>query len=249
MSLVSVVDVRFPPPPRPPNPAAEKRGLRRIEYFAVVYFVVGVVGLGVNNIASSYYSGPVTDALASGTPDYSALAIALNNLAGFIELAVPVSLAVMVASLFILRSGLKSLSEVDKDNFHTPILLLLLEMVGLILVGLAIFPFVGALRDLASQLSSNPQGGLDASALLGTFALLVPGALISVVGFFGGEMLGVWRVGSRYDSGLTKAGAILIIFPYLQVLAPVLIFIGARGAMDKVASQVEPTTTPSQPSI
>ena len=58
----------------------------------------------------------------------------------------------------------------------------------------------------------------------------------ALVGTVGGQLLGLWRVGSRYNSTIIKVGAIFVIIPLLNFVAPILILIGAyqvRGSLSK----------------
>ncbi len=43
-------------------------------------------------------------------------------------------------------------------------------------------------------------------------------------------MIGLWRSGKRYNEPLLKAAVIFFIFPYLNVVAPILVLLGARNA-------------------
>ena len=62
--------------------------------------------------------------------------------------------------------------------------------------------------------------------------------VLALVGTIGGQILGLWRVGSRYDSTIIKIGAIFVIIPLLNFVAPILILVGAaqaRGSLSKPA--------------
>ena len=48
-----------------------------------------------------------------------------------------------------------------------------------------------------------------------------------LVGVIGGQILGLWRVGSRYNETVIKVGAIFTIIPLLNIVAPILVLIGA----------------------
>ena len=79
----------------------------------------------------------------------------------------------------------------------------------------------------------TPAGGLPPAfaALLGSlfvdFALLAVGVVVLLVGVIGGQILGLWRVGSRYNETVIKVGAIFTIIPLLNIVAPILVLIGA----------------------
>jgi hypothetical protein len=61
------------------------------------------------------------------------------------------------------------------------------------------------------------------------------GALLALIGGVGGLILGVWRIGSKYDETMLKAGAIFIVIPFLNILAPILILLGASSVKGRLA--------------
>ncbi len=236
--------MHVPPGSRPANQAAEMKGLRRLEYYAVIYLVVGIVSLGSSIFSSVLFSLPFANVTPGTTPDYAAISDALGRLITFVEVLVPISLVVLAVGLLLLRSGFNSLSEVDRDRFHVPSILILVEIAGLILVGLGVIPIVMALQGIVNQLASNPNGPFpDVANLLFGVILLLPGAALALAGLIGGQILGLWRAGSRYDSALLKVGAILVIIPYLQVVSPILVFLGAREAKGKIPSPAPPVSS------
>jgi hypothetical protein len=48
-------------------------------------------------------------------------------------------------------------------------------------------------------------------------------------------ILGLWRVGTRYDETIIKLGGIFSIIPILNIAAPVLVLVGAHSARNKLA--------------
>ena len=74
---------------------------------------------------------------------------------------------------------------------------------------------------------------------IGALALLVIGGILAIVGLIGGEILGLWRVGTRYDSTIIKVGAIFVIVPLLNYVGPILLLIGSLEAKKKVGSQTQ----------
>jgi hypothetical protein len=47
-------------------------------------------------------------------------------------------------------------------------------------------------------------------------------------------MLGLWRVGTRYNETLLKVAAIFVILPLLNIVAPILVIVGAHGAKTRL---------------
>jgi len=70
--------------------------------------------------------------------------------------------------------------------------------------------------------------GID-SALLGL------GGILTLVGLIGGQILGLWRVGTRYNETTIKVGAIFTIIPLLNIVGPILVLIGALEAKGRLA--------------
>jgi len=50
----------------------------------------------------------------------------------------------------------------------------------------------------------------------------------------GGQILGLWRVGTRYNETTIKVGAIFTIVPLLNIVGPILVLIGALEAKGRL---------------
>ncbi|MGI0132671.1 MAG: DUF973 family protein [Thermoplasmata archaeon] len=141
------------------------------------------------------------------------------------------------------RRGFRSMDGVDRA-FGTPATLVTLGLVGLVLLGLAFFAFlgeVGSLVQCTPPISSNstvPPGclGPAVGAILLTAGLLFVGAIIALVGLIG-YILGMWRFGERYHETLIQAGAIMTIFPFLNVIGYILLLVGLSNVDGKIASR------------
>ena len=79
--------------------------------------------------------------------------------------------------------------------------------------------FLGRLPDLISRVPATP-GALPPSffALFGSlgidFVLLALGGILTIVGLIGGQILGLWRVGTRYNETTIKVGAIFTVIAF-----------------------------------
>ncbi len=147
-----------------------------------------------------------------------------------------------LVAYLILTSGMRDLAKVDHDHFGTPSTLLLLLIAGLVLVGLGIFPLFSNIGSLISQAPVTP-GGVPSQAffsalgsLIVYFLLLGLGGILAIVGAIGGVVLGLWRVGEKYDQTVIKIGAIFSIIPLLQIVAPILVLVGAWEAKNHLAA-------------
>jgi Protein of unknown function (DUF973) len=132
--------------------------------------------------------------------------------------------------------GLRDLSRADR-RFSVPSNLTIVELVGSLIFIAASVPVFVYLPNLFSQLASSttttapPPGFVSGIVSLAAYFLLIAiGGILSFVGLIGGQILGLWRVGSRYNETLLKLGAIFVIFPFLDFVAPVLVIMGANRA-------------------
>ena len=57
-------------------------------------------------------------------------------------------------------------------------------------------------------------------------------------------MLGLWRVGGRYDNTLIKVSAILLIIPGVDILVPILMLIGVWQSKNKVSMSMTASNVP-----
>ena len=81
-------------------------------------------------------------------------------------------------------------------------------------------------------ISSFPTGSFG--ALFGGLAITFIGGIIALVGVIGGPILGLWRVGSRYDDTLIKVAAILLIIPLVDLISPILLLVGAHNVKNRI---------------
>ena len=144
-----------------------------------------------------------------------------------------------IVAFYVLRSGLSILSRTD-DDFSTPSKLLLVALVSapllLLLLVYILEISIGVLQQLQTSPSSTPN--IDLSGLGAASIFLILTALGVLVGYIGGVILGIWRLGSRYDDTLLKVSAILSIIPYLNAIAPVLTLVGAYAAGKKLPTNL-----------
>jgi len=142
-----------------------------------------------------------------------------------------------VAQIILFRLSLRSFSFVD-PTFSTPATLALVAVIGFLLlffgVGLFFASIVQAI-DCAGAGNPVPVSCLFTGAFWSGIGLLVVGAIITVVGYIG-VLVGIWRVGTRSGNALFKVGAILMIFPYLNIVGAILLLIGAQDEIGRLRS-------------
>ncbi len=145
--------------------------------------------------------------------------------------------AVGVTTTLLLRFAFRTLTPVDV-RFSTPSTLSILLIVGLVLVLAGVYPlFVGYQSFFDCTSTSTNQTTLAncpglTAAVLGLLALLA-GSVIGLVGYIG-CLIGVWRFGSRYGSDAYRIGAILLLFPLLNVVGAILILIAAHSTREEL---------------
>jgi hypothetical protein len=114
------------------------------------------------------------------------------------------------------------LLNIDARRFGTPYNFTTVFILGFVLFIIAMFFLLG---------------GIDAKSISLTFGgliIIIISAILIILGDIGGIILGLWRVGDRYDSTAIGIGAIFYLIPYFDVLAPILVFIGAHATQHKL---------------
>jgi Protein of unknown function (DUF973)/zinc-ribbon domain len=140
-----------------------------------------------------------------------------------------------LAELLLYRSAFRSLSRGD-PRFSTPASLAIVAFIGLVLALLGVAAFLSALYSAVACAGSGmpiPSSCLLTSTFWAGVALLGVGGLIAVIGYIG-VLIGIWRLGTRYEAPAFKVGAVLTIIPYLSVIGAILILVAARSSRGKI---------------
>lgn len=210
---------------------------------ALVAIVGSILGVAVPLTLS--YGGYIRLGLpAAGSP----FMFASNALYTVLGIAL-VGFALTIVSFWLYRGGFVHLRGVDPKFASSPTWPLLL-IVGLVLVALALVYFVVAIVQIIACAGTSPTIPLSCvslGALLGALALVGIGAIVGLIGFIG-TLVAIWRLGDRYENSLFKIGAVLLIFPYLNVVGEILILVAASNARTQVQQRPEYPMAPSMPS-
>jgi hypothetical protein len=226
------------PVPSPATRSTDAQALGRAQLAAILILISSAVGL------VTYYSGFVGGHITAST---SPAGTTLTLPSPFFWVAlIGVGAVVGFAEIVLFRLAFRGLANVDQ-RFATPATLTLVEIIGLVLalIGVAV-----ALDALYMAVSCSGAGQpllrscIHVSVLLGGVALALIGALVALVGFIG-MLLGIWRLGRRYEETLFKVGAILIIFPFLNFVGAILILLGTRSARRKLDSMAGSAVPPA----
>ncbi len=239
-SKVSSAQVAVPPPPMPQSPTpyspyfipqplsfgdADRHALKSFRIFAIILLagIVSVIvvfaGLGFLTISSQYFLSALWTVLFIGA-------------------------AVELFSLLELWTGLRALVGTDRWHFGTPSKLLILAVIAIPLISLGVyleFSTPGLLSSVTNQNSVNATQIVTTHPTIIAAAFLdLIGGILAFIGFIGGVMLGLWRIGSRYNETIIKVGTILLVIPLIDTLSPILFLIGIRNAARKVEASKPP---------
>jgi hypothetical protein len=181
-------------------------------------------------------------------PTASTRSISVSDVASWLQgllsdmtAIIVVMFAIGLISIFLLLSAFRRLSRLDSSSFSTPATLTILLLAGVAIAGIGLIPLFWMLSSLLSNSVQNPTtytlAGGQVADLIAAVALIVIAGILSFIGVIGGEILGLWRVGTRYDSTVIKISAIFIIIPYLNWVGPVLLLVGSLDAKKKIGHQ------------
>lgn len=213
--------------PSPAAPAVDRVALNRVQLAAIM----GLTGAAFSIVATSvgYLVQPAPISTASGLTF-------LFPWFEFVLLGAVTALALVEILLF--RWAFRGLSRLDR-TFLTPASLTLLALGGLLgtLVALALVIYAGLNFAPCSSSSLSPGAPVCGPSPLFWvgFALAGAAAIVLLVGYVG-MLVGVWRLGKRYNDGRFRFGAILLLLPFLGVAGAVLILLGARNALREAES-------------
>ncbi len=238
--------VPLPPPPNTPYygasiPAAfgdaDKRALRNVRISAIILLVSLVLGFVL-----SFLYNPFGSLLGTNPARAATTFVLPSNFITFFAIAALVGLVIEGITILQLRMAFKTLSTVDRPHFKTPSTLTLLLLIALPIVVIGVVIEIAGLVPYMNTILQQQQSGQTTTppsiSGLGEFlagaALAFIGGIIALIGFIGGVMLGVWRLGNRYDESLFKVAAIFLIIPLLDVVAPILMLIGTSHAGRKI---------------
>ena len=221
----------------------ESAALTRITWYAIIQ-IAGVAG-GIMTyllfLPGFFSKFPTT---STGTTSASDVASWLQGLFPSLMAVIAAMIAIGLLAVFLLLSAFRRLSRLDRSSFSTPTTLTILLLVGVVTAGIGLIPLFWMLSALLSNIVQNPTtytfAGGQVADLVAAAALIVIGGILSIIGVIGGEILGLWRVGTRYDSSVIKVSAIFIIIPYLSWVGPVLLLVGALDAKNKLGRQSRP---------
>lgn len=204
----------------------DRRALRTVRWASVLGLVssfVGLVALAVPGFAqvfsvTSTNAGPV---LSTNATSVFGVYLAAAAVLGLVE-------------LFLYRSAYRTLTGVSRE-FSTPSTLSLLAIVGVLLalIGVGVL-FAALVQAIHCVGPGNPltSACLSGGGFWAAVALLVTGGLLAIVGFIG-ILIGLWRLGRRFDRSVFQLAAVLLIIPYVSIVGQILILVGTTQELGR----------------
>ena len=220
-----------------PSPATRESDVHALGYILWAA-IIGLVGAAVSLVDLFGSSGFAAIGVVT-TPGGSTVSLNSGGLY-FLGVVVASGLILSVLELYFCREAFRTLAPVD-HRFGTPSTLALLAIIGVILIALLGVGLFVSLFQAVSCADGNPitRACINLGAVLGLIAGLLIVAIVAFIGYVG-VLIGIWRLGTRYNDGLFKAGAILLIFPVLNLVALILIAVAARSHRDELQRGVAP---------
>jgi hypothetical protein len=222
----------------------ERSALTKVMWFGIIELVGIAAGwVAAFYVFSSFFNASIFTSLGSN-PTPSQVASALGPIFQDLVYIIPLSVGVELVGLFILTLGFRGLAKVDSPRFHISTPFMVVLIVGLLIVAGGAVPLLNSVPNMIANALPNCTTGIYGSttctpsaaffnqlnSVLAYFGLILLGGLLTLVGYIGGLILGLWRVGSRYNQTTLKIGAIFQIIPLLQLVAPILVILGANEA-------------------
>lgn len=213
--------------PSPASRPADLRALMWIEWAVILSLVSSAVSIAVDLSAGltrlvSATTTPAGTTVTLPSPWIFVALLGVGGVLGFVEVV-------------LFRVALHDQAGVDR-RFSTPATLALLALIGVIFALIGAGLVIGGLYQAVACVGAGApltRACIPFGLFFGGIALLLIGAIVAIVGFIG-ILIGIWRFGTRYDDVMFKIGAILLIFPFVNLAGAILILIGARSARRKV---------------
>jgi len=223
-----------------PPVGSEKSALTKVIWFGLVWtagivagWVIGFYAFWVGFSSTGFYNLP-----PNATPGQ--VSTVLRPFFQQMTALIPITLALEIVAFLVLTLGLREFAKIDPHGFSLPSTLMLVLMAGAVIAAAGAIPLVNSVPDVIAKAPYSPGTTPSAAfisaigSLLIYFAVVALGGVLALIGEIGGLILGVWRLGTRYDEVMLKVAAICVIIPFLNILAPILILIGASSARGRL---------------
>jgi hypothetical protein len=225
---------------QPPSPE-EKSGLNKVMWFGIIQIVSLVAGWVVSFLVFGTIFASTANLNLPQNPTPQQVSTALGPLFQSFAYLIPALILIGIVGTVMLMLGFRDLAKVDGSRFSLPWKLTLILIIGVAIVAAGVVTLFDDIPNIIAQAptgSGTPSAAFAAAISTILVAALVAflGGILALIGVIGGEILGLWRVGSRYNESIFKIGAIFLIIPLLNIVAPILILVGAyqvKGRLDR----------------
>jgi hypothetical protein len=218
----------MPPPPTEPRVDTrpfELRGVRMARW-ASLASLIGLIVLIVLPLVIIITLGAHLPFLGSVFGTAALTLVAVEEIIG----ALAAGAALTLISMILYVVAFWSMTKVQK-GFGGPMGLTIVGILGMLLITVGVvLILVTILQAVGCVASGAAASCVSLSQLEGGVLAVFGGALLALIGWIG-LLIGVYRIGSRYRSTLTRVGAILYILPFVSILGPILVFIGIHGIL------------------
>jgi hypothetical protein len=218
---------------------ADARALPAVRLAAmlgIVSTVVGIVAaLALNALNLLAWQTTTTYSTGMGSTTTTLGPTLSSSTVGLFVAYAAVALAFELAEIMLVRSAFATLAEVD-DSFSSVARLTWFALIGAVVAAVGGALLAGAVFHAIQCVGSGrplTQGCLFTGGFWAGIALLIVGGILALVGYIG-ILLGIWRLGGRYDNSLFLIAAILLIFPYVAFVGDLLILIGVHQTLGRV---------------
>ncbi len=178
--------------------------VRNAALVALIGIVLGIVGFAsISHVFLTLSAGNIT------------------GVAVYLVVIASIGIFITIISAVLYREGFKRLSTSYGAEFSVPTTMKTVYIAGIVLLLLVV---VGLIVSVIY---------LSISGILGLLVVLIFAGILAFIGFFVGLILGLWRVGSAFNSSLVMVGAILMIIPYLDILGVILVLAGVAEILGK----------------
>ncbi len=213
--------------------------LIQLRYYTIIGFISLVVGIVINYVflrsfSYGYLIGPLGTAFGGVSLNTSNV----SALVAYAEIALTVSAILTIIGLYMLYRGF-SILKVLNPQFSLGKTGTVLEMIGMVLVALGTIGLLATVLPLVNLGNSSAATSLAQSqigALLGLASLVLIAGILLLIGIIM-ALIGIFRVGSRYDNTVVKVGAILTLF--LGIVGTILLFIGFTDIINKLRRSID----------
>ena len=219
--------------PDPRVAAAERSGIQRARIASLsilVALIVSIVGpfvlLIIDGVSIARFG------IHFGTNSFT-----VTLLTQIVEV-LAVGVALIVIAIILYLASFAAFRRVQ-PGFTAPLVCGIIGAIGFLLILGGIASYLSQIFSAVACSQTNaPASCINFTSIFVALGAVLLGALLALIGWIG-LIIGIYRIGKRYHSTLTKVGAILYIIPLLNIIAPILVFVGISG--------IRPLTPPPPP--